>query len=136
MVSSQQWLLRINLGTILSFVLVKFGLRPLVAGQDYPQFVEVFVFSYPNFCEAIVGTLALTFTMLLLSYHGLKQPIAAQTIYLFALLIAALYVILQEFKIHNLGGENVYDPYDVLFSVIGLATAYFILRWLQPEIVR
>ena len=47
---------------------------------------------------------------------------------------AAVYVILQEFKIHNLGGENVYDPYDVVFSVIGLITAYLILHTLKPRI--
>ncbi len=51
-----------------------------------------------------------------------------QTIYLIATLAAAVYVILQEFKIHNLGGANTYDPYDVVASIIGLITVFTILK--------
>ena len=30
------------------------------------------------------------------------------------------YVLTQEFKLHDLGGRNVYDPYDVVASIVGL----------------
>ena len=33
----------------------------------------------------------------------------------------------QELKFHNLGGNNVYDPWDLLFSVAGLASMGIVL---------
>ena len=42
------------------------------------------------------------------------------SIYLMATALAAIYVITQEVKLHSIGGTNVYDPYDVAASIIGL----------------
>lgn len=133
MISSQRLLLRINLGIIISFIIVKFLLRPYVINNDYPGFVKIFVLSYPNFCEAVVGTILLTFMLLILNNRTKK--ISEQLVYLIAVLLAAVYVILQEFKIHNLGGVNIYDPYDVLFSVIGLVAIYFIIEKYKPRVI-
>lgn len=33
------------------------------------------------------------------------------------------------------GGNNVNDPYDALFSIIGLIVAYGLLAWNEPQIV-
>lgn len=125
---------------IVTFMLVKFGLRPLVLKNEIGGVVEIFVLSYPNFCEAIAGTFVITAILLRLNVIRKKRvtkPIVSkQAIYLIATILAAIYVLLQEFKIHNLGGKNTYDPYDVLFSVVGLVSAYLLLFWFKPEFVR
>ena len=33
----------------------------------------------------------------------------------------------QEFKLHNLGGNNVYDPYDVVASIVGLVGMFWLV---------
>jgi hypothetical protein len=92
--------------------------------------------SFPNLCEALIGGLLLTNIGLFTKHKFLKTPsnITENYVYLFAVLVTAMYILLQEFKIHNLGGNNVYDPFDVLFSVIGLIIVSFILWYLKPAI--
>jgi hypothetical protein len=121
---------------VATFIVNKFLLRPFVLEGGSDGIFKIFVLSYPNFCEAIVGVSLLCF--LGLTARRSEVPIAIkasnESIYLSAVLLAAVYVILQEFKIHNLGGRNVYDPYDVLFSVIGLAVGYLMLVGLRPKL--
>ena len=129
-------LARIQIATIVLFVVNKMLVRPFVLERDFSEPFRVFVFSFPNLCEAVVGTLTLTYIGLFINYRRLQpsRRIRDGYLYLMATLIAAVYVILQELKIHNLGGENVYDPFDVLFSVIGLVIAYSILILLKPTV--
>ena len=49
-------------------------------------------------------------------------------IYLIAVSIALIYSVSQEFKFHNLGGNNVYDPFDVIASLIGLGITYGLIQ--------
>jgi len=49
-------------------------------------------------------------------------------IHILAVSIAAIYVISQELKFHNLGGNNVYDLYDVIASLIGLVITFVIIQ--------
>ncbi|HAS39807.1 MAG TPA: hypothetical protein DCS93_04980 [Microscillaceae bacterium] len=116
------------------FVLMKVT-RPSILNHDTPEFLRVFWLSFPNFCEAIVGTLTLTMLGLLLNMRVLSttQKIKVDIIYLLATFLAGVYVISQEFKIHNLGGNNVFDPYDVLFSIIGLLVAYGIVKAIHHQ---
>lgn len=64
----------------------------------------------------------------------LRQPFANtrdikdSAIYVLVLILSALYVIPQELKFHNLGGNNVYDPYDLIASIIGLLMTFTILK--------
>ena len=128
--------LRIMLMVALLFISNKFFLRPYILENEFPEFLNIFVLSFPNLCEAILGGLLLTNIGLFIKQKFLKTPssITENHIYIFAVLATAIYVLLQEFKIHNLGGNNVYDPFDVLFSLIGLLTVYFILLYLKPVI--
>jgi hypothetical protein len=118
------------------FICNKFLIRPFVLANDFPEIVNVIVLSLPNLCEAIIGALLLTNIGLLLrhkylkTYHGLKEG----HVYLIAVAAATIYVSLQELKFHNLGGRNVYDPFDLLFSIIGIAVAYGLLVYLKPRI--
>jgi len=107
---------------ILVFILNKFYLRPWVLKNELPEFFQIIVLSIPNLIEAIVGTLiSIGVLFQLRQYIGMEVGIFNDKIvYLAAVSIAGLYVISQEFKFHNLGGNNVYDPYDVYASIIGL----------------
>ncbi len=134
MSDSIRTLIRIQILVIVLFVLGKMVLRPAVLSRDAPVWLDVVVLSLPNLFEAIVGTVTVV-TLLLIANARLLLPerrFSESKIYRAAIVLVAIYVILQEFKIHNLGGHNVYDPYDVLFSVIGLFISSLMLVRLQP----
>jgi len=128
--------LRIMFVVVIMFIFNKFFLRPYILENDFPEFINIFVLSLPNFCEAVVGGLLITNLSLFIKHKYLKtfSNVTNNFIYLFAVLFTAIYVILQEFKIHNLGGNNTYDPFDILFSVIGLITVYLLLIYFKPII--
>ena len=92
------------------------------------------LFSFPNFAEAIVGTITLTY--LLLAARNAMSPsksnVPENALYLWAVIVAAIYVISQELNVHSLGGNNIYDPYDLLFSIAGLVIAFVILLIIKP----
>lgn len=127
---------RIMFVVVLIFICNKSFLRPYILENEFPEFLDIFVLSFPNLCEAVLGGLLLTNIGLVVKYKFLKKHsnITKNHIYLFAVLVTAIYTLLQEFKIHNLGGNNVYDPFDILFSVIGLIAVYFILLHNKPDI--
>jgi len=113
----------------LLFTLNKLYIRSLVLESNLPHFMHVLVLSFPNTAEAIMGTLVLTGILLTLQ-HTFPEPFRKwklTRIYLIAVVFSALYVITQEFKLHNLGGNNVYDPNDVVASIIGLGFIYWLL---------
>jgi hypothetical protein len=130
-------LARIMFLVVVLFICNKLILRPYVLKNEFPEFVNVFVLSFPNLCEAVVGGLLLTNIGLYLKHKYLKahSSITEHHVYLFAVLLTAVYVLLQELKVHNLGGNNVYDPFDMLFSVMGMGLAYFLLLYLKPRIL-
>ncbi len=103
------------------FVINKFLLRPWVLANDFPRFLKITVLSLPNFIEAIFGALLISYMLLLLrSKKIFSWPDNTVKIYFLAAFFTAMYVITQELKIHNLGGNNVYDPFDVVASIVGL----------------
>ncbi|MDN5202711.1 hypothetical protein QQ008_15080 [Fulvivirgaceae bacterium BMA10] len=103
----------------LVFVLNKLYLRPWVLKNELPYFFQVIVYSIPNFIEAIMGTTVITgLSFRILRWSGKK--ISDFHIYLFSTGIASIYVISQELKYHNIGGNNVYDPNDLIASILGL----------------
>ena len=109
------------------FILNKFYLRPWVLENELPELFQIFVFSIPNLIEAIVGTIILTGILLRLRQYSNKK-IKDSSVYLVAVSISSLYVISQELKFHNLGGNNVYDPYDLIASIIGLLMTFMIIK--------
>jgi len=115
---------------------VKFGLRPFVLENDYGGILKIFVLSYPNFCEAVAGTIMLFFFLLIINSKFKRKKFKLQEKYMpyVSVLIAGIYVLLQEFKVHNLGGNNVFDIYDVIFSLVGLITILCILIHIGPKI--
>ncbi len=127
-------LARIQILIIILFAFFKF-IRPSVLNSDSPNLFKVILLSLPNFFEAIVGILTLTSIGLYINSKVItpKKKIKDHFIYTIAIILTAIYVITQEFKIHNLGGNNVFDQNDVLFSCIGLTVGYLIIMWIRPK---
>ncbi len=115
---------------ILVFILNKLILRPWILGNDLPDIFQIATHSIPNLTEAVIGTLILTgFLLQARQYFNQKLGFLKDIqIYLIALGLASVYVITQELKFHNLGGENVYDPYDLIASIIGLFGTFLIVQ--------
>ena len=90
---------------VLAFIVNKFYLRPFVLDNHYGNPWESFVLSMPNMCEAIVGPLFLSNVALVLVDKNIIRP-KYKLIFSAVLLLSAVYVILQELKIHNLGGRR------------------------------
>ncbi len=127
-------LARVQIVVIVFFAFFKF-LRPSVLKTEAPELVKIFLWSFPNFCEAIVGVMTLTAIGLVINRRlRFKKRFKEKNVYVLAVLLAAVYVISQELKFHNLGGHNVYDPIDLVFSIIGLLTGYFIVTFIQPVV--
>ncbi|WP_425392216.1 hypothetical protein [Ekhidna sp.] len=124
------WFGRIQIIIIILFVFSKSWLRPFVLKRDAPVFLDITVLSLPNLYEGVVGVLVLSFMGLYINKRWNKSKLGNHTIYILATILAAIFVITQEVKLHNLGGNNVYDPYDVIFSFIGL-TLGFTIVWMK-----
>jgi len=137
MVTSQNLLLRIQLLIIASYFVIKFLIRPIVIENEYTGFVKIFALSYPNFCEAIAGSIVIAFILLVINGKFWRGNLRYREKYIpvISILISGIYVLLQEFKIHNIGGTNVYDLYDVIFSILGLIVAFGLLLYIKPKYI-
>ncbi|WP_299712778.1 hypothetical protein [uncultured Tenacibaculum sp.] len=122
-------LVRIQIGVLLLFVVFKIVRSKILSSEN--NFIQVIGLSLPNLFEGILGVLILTALGLTLTRN---KNIKHNYIYILAIIFAAIYVITQEFKIHNLGGKNVYDSNDVLFSLIGLFIGTIIVFIIKPKI--
>ncbi len=110
------------LGAVLALFVFKAIMRPWVRQNDFHEAFTLVLNSLPNFLEAVVGVPLLTIALFSLRHRYIKrmQKMSERSIYFIATILAAVYVITRELKIHNLGGNNIYDPNDVVASVIGL----------------
>ena len=112
----------ICLAVIIALVVSKSWLRPWARRVEAHEYVQIFLGSFPNFLEALIGMVALTGIIMAIRHNasGSMARLKDASIYLMATALAAIYVITQEVKLHSIGGTNVYDPYDVAASIIGL----------------
>lgn len=115
---------------MLIFLLNKFYLRPWVLNNKFPDIFPLIVLSIQNLLEAIVGTFILTGILFQLRqmFHKKIGKITNTYIHLIAVAIAAIYVISQKLKFHNLGGINIFDFFDIVASIIGLVTAFGLMQ--------
>ena len=116
------YLVRLYLAAFAYFFVNKFLLRPIVTDAQAPRWLDIVVYSSPNLVEAILGmTVVATVLMLGLQRYWRDKALASDTVvYTVAALLVGAYVLTQEFKLHNLGGRNVYDPIDALASGVGV----------------
>jgi hypothetical protein len=116
---------------IIVFFINKTYLRPWVLENNLSGLLLIFTYSIPNFIEAIIGTLILTGILLQTRQYFIQKIGFIREIYihLLAVTIASIYVISEELKFHSLGGNNVYDPYDLIASIIGLIVSFGIIQF-------
>ena len=128
-------LARLEVIVLVLFVALKLS-RPTILASAAPEWLKIFSLSFPNLCEAIIGIMTLTMLGLLFKQRFLSpgKQLKEQSIYWLAAIFTTLYVTTQELKWHNLGGHNVYDPMDVLFSIIGVAIGLLLLFKIQPKV--
>lgn len=126
-------LARIEIFVIVLFVVMKMT-RPYVLENTESLGLHILFLSFPNLAEGIIGVLTSTILLLAIRRSLKLEFLSDSGIYLVAVVFSAMYVLLQEFKIHNLGGNNVYDVNDVMFSVIGLSIGFGIIWILRPTI--
>lgn len=128
-------LVRLQILLTVLFIFFK-AIRPSILNSKAPEWFKITLLSLPNFFEAFIGTLILTGIGLYLNVKLLskQKQINRKIIYLLAPILGGVYVITQELKIHNLGGDNVYDVNDLIFSVIGLVIGYLFVIFMDPKI--
>ena len=119
----------ISFSAILVLVISKSVLRPWVRENDFAEVFMIILNSIPNFLEPLVGVPALT-GLLFMARHDRANWLARfseRGIYFLSIFLASVYVISQELRIHSIGGNNVYDPNDIMASVLGLLFMLFVM---------
>lgn len=117
----------INMGI---FFLLKLWFRPWLGNQEGLELLKTISNSLPNFLEAYVGVFCVSGLFLLakIKNYSWVRNLSEKWVYVISTILAAIFVITQEMKFHNLGGRNIYDPNDVVASVIGLILVYVMLN--------
>jgi hypothetical protein len=104
------------------FLSHRYLIRPWVVAEGEVGALLVVVNSIPNLLEGIVGTMLLA--GIGLSIRVMSRPndlvIDSKRFYHVVSLIAGAYVITQETNWFNVTRPNVYDPYDLVASLLGL----------------
>lgn len=109
----------------LLFIFNKLLVRPWIIESNVQGLILLFSYSIPNFIEAVMGVFILTG---FLTYYGSHMFKNSTVLQITSVSLAGVYVITQELKIHNLGGNNIYDPYDLAASIIGLLFSFLLIR--------
>ncbi len=116
------YIVRLYIAVFVLFMLNKFVLRPFVLGHDSLGFLRIIVLSIPNTFEAILGMINVASVLIAARLYLSPRfdQVQDRAVYLLATAFVSVYVLTQEFKLHNLGGRNTYDPYDAVASVVGV----------------
>jgi len=118
----RRYLVRLYLWTMGLFMVNKLFVRRMVLESDAPVVLDIVVLSAPNTFEAILG-MSVVAALLFVArrkFGGGLRSFSDGMIYTMATLFTAIYVLTQEFNLHRLGGVQVYDPWDVAASIIGI----------------
>lgn len=111
-------------GLLGALLVVKLFLRPWVVQRTTWVGADIFVFSFPSYVEAVAIS-ALVF-VIISAMKRASFPIAEHLsqvfVFVVSVVLTGIYTISQELLAHNTGGENTVDQWDVLASVLGLAT--------------
>lgn len=112
---------RVLVFTFILFIVNKFILRPWVLENTGNVLLQSVVYSFPNFCEAVMGVIVLT-NLAIAARRSISalSSVSNRTLLNTATLIAMIYVLTQEYGLHNLGGNNTFDALDVIASIFGL----------------
>lgn len=122
----KSYLFRLYVGALGFFAVNKLIIRPVTSDASVPRWLEVLIYSSPNLVEAVVGMTTVAVLLLLARRRvGRGWSWASDSvIYGLSALLAGSYVLSQEFKLHDLGGRNVFDPLDAAASAVGVVAMW------------
>lgn len=106
----------------LLFVLNKLYLRNEVLNSDSELLLRIIVLSLPNALEAIMGMFIVVGLLLIARgyFDSTFKFLSDTVVYMLGLFITAIYVFSQEINLHSIGGNNTFDPFDLIASAVGL----------------
>jgi len=106
----------------LLFVLNKLYLRNEVLNSDSELLLRIIVLSLPNAVEAIMGMFIVVGLLLIARgyFDSTLKLLSDTVVYMLGLFITAIYVFSQEINLHSIGGNNTFDPFDLIASAVGL----------------
>jgi len=112
------------------FLLNKLYLRPWILENEGAEQLQLISYSIPNFIEAIFGTFIGTGILYFIRGYFKKRIGQLKDVYIHVIAVsfAAIYVISQELKIHNIGGNNVFDVNDIIASILGLLATFISIQ--------
>lgn len=122
--------LRTQIITLILFLVLKL-IRPSILAASAPGFIDTLFLSAPNFCEAIIGSMTIVMIGVLIR-NRLGSGLSDIRLYIGSIALTGVYVFSQEMRFHNIGGNNVYDPNDMIASFLGLGVAVLILLSVRP----
>lgn len=123
-------MIKIKLLVLVPYAIFKLIRQSFLEKEGYESF-KLFLLSFPNLAEGIIGVLLLTGIGI---YLNKRSKINNKIVYFFASVLAMIYVVTQELNIHNLGGKNTYDPNDLMYSFIGLLIGTITVFILSPKV--
>lgn len=120
------------------FFILKIWFRPWIREQEGFEYLKIIANSFPNFVEAYLGTFTIATFLIIGRLKNLSwiKNLSDFTIYTTSTILAAIFVITQEMKFHNLGGENIYDFNDVIASIIGLIVIFTMLNLYGIKLIK
>lgn len=120
----------LQLLVILLFLVFRW-IRVAVHPKEPLTLFELFLLSFPNFCESVVGVLLLTCLGLFINQYLQWNT---KLVYGLAALCAGIFVLFHEIPPSFAGGANIYDPNDILFSIMGTLLGAFAVFRLRPVV--
>ena len=115
---------------VATFLFHRYLFRPWVLESYEAGVLVIIANSYPNFLEGIIGSITLGGLGLWFKNRTGKWSPEHETATFFnwVTIVAALYVVTQELNWYTVTRENVYDPYDVIASILGLIVVNRVLN--------
>ena len=117
-------------GCVVTFLFHRHLFRPWILESYEEGVLDIIANSYPNFLEGIIGSITLgSLGLWFKNGAGTWSPEhETATFFNWVTIVAALYVVTQELNWFTVTRVNVYDPYDVIASVIGLIAVNRVLN--------
>ena len=119
-IDSKVWI--VIVGSIVLFLLHRHFVRGWVLQRCHVRLAIIIVNSFPNFIEAIFGTInvAAIAACIAIRRNGPAQYHESAASFNWISTITAAFVVTQELNWFSVTRLNVYDPYDVVASILGL----------------
>ncbi|MEL7482185.1 MAG: hypothetical protein AAGJ29_11550 [Pseudomonadota bacterium] len=113
--------LRVQIAAIAIFAILKLTRSEWLVAAP-PRMVEIFLWSFPNLFESVIGVMTLCALMIIGHERelALAKRLNSPAILMLSIAVTIIYAVSQELGLHRaIGGTNVTDINDVYFSLAG-----------------